>query len=131
MEQVVQQQIVEPIKAKKKSLALPIAALCCGMLGFFVGWLAYAAFFTLTDLPLFGDVLHALTPSLRTLRILRSAGGLLFVLSFVFGLIGLIRSACRPFRIAGIVLSGVGLFAGAICGFEVLMSIIMITPQML
>ena len=128
MEQVVQQSVAAPANAKKKSLALPIAALCCGILGYFVGWLAYAAVFTRADLPIFGDALHALTPAPTTLWILRGAGALLCVLSFVFGLIGLLRSVRRPLRIAGIILSSVGLIAGAICGYEVLMSLIMPMP---
>ena len=114
----------------KGTLVLPILSLVCGVSAYLVGWLAYASLFMRPDVPFIGDALQSLSPSLPSLWMLRGTAALLALLAVVLGVIGLIicvrrlaRAVRRAKMIAGIVMSAVGLLAGMIACYEVLMSI--------
>ncbi len=114
----------------KGTLVLPILSLVCGISAYIVGWLAYASLFMRPDIPIIGDTLQSLSPSLPTLWMLRGTAALLALIAVVLSVIGLIvcvrrliRAVRRAKMIAGIVMSAVGLLAGMIACYEVLMSI--------
>lgn len=122
---------VGPAKTSAKgTLVLPVLSLVCGVSAYLVGWLAYASLFMRPDVPFIGDALQLLSPSLPSLWMLRGTAALLALLAVVLGVIGLIvcvrrlaRAVRRAKMIAGIVMSAVGLLAGMIACYEVLMSI--------
>ena len=102
---------MEQPEAKKKSLALPIAALISAVFGYLVAIGAYTLLMLVwMEIPRFE---HGMTEHrMQVILIITVIGLALCMIGLILGIIGLVRSIRRPRRIAGIVLSGIAVLYG-------------------
>ena len=102
---------MEQPEAKKKSLALPIAALISAVFGYLVAIGAYTLLMLVwMEFPRFE---HGMTEHrMQVIVIITVIGLVLCMIGLILGIIGLVRSIRRPRRIAGIVLSGIAVLYG-------------------
>ena len=102
---------MEQPEAKKKSLALPIAALISAVFGYLIGMGAYALLMLIwMEFPRFE---HGMTEHrMQVIVIITVIGLVLCMIGLILGIIGLVRSIRRPRRIAGIILGGIAVLYG-------------------
>ena len=112
---------------KRKSIAISVIALMCGVLGYYVVWPAVvSSFLAIPRLPSYAhELLFHLEFGLQTRTILRGVGGLLALSGVTLGIIGIVHSVRCPRRVAGIITGSVGIYYACFTLYEIVMSIIL------
>ena len=102
---------MEQPEAKKKSLALPIAALISAVFGYLVAIGAYALLMLVwMEFPRFE---HGMTEHrMQVILIITVIGLALSVIGLILGVVGLIKSVRRPRRVGGIIMGGIAVLYG-------------------
>ena len=102
---------MEQLQPKRKSLALPVAALISAVVGYLVAIGAYALLMLVwMEIPRFE---HGMTEHLMHVVLMITMIGLvLSLIGLILGVIGLIKSVRRPRRLGGIILSGIAMLFG-------------------
>lgn len=98
-------------QSKPKSLALPVAALICAVIGYLSGMGAYALLMLVwMEIPRFE---HGMTEHrMQVILIITVIGLALCLIGLILGIVGLIKSVRRPRRLGGIILSGIAVLFG-------------------
>lgn len=102
---------MEQLQPKRKSLALPVAALISAVVGYLVAIGAYTLLMLVwMEIPRFE---HGMTEHrMQVILIITVIGLALCLIGLILGIVGLIRSMRRPRRIGGIILSGIAVLFG-------------------
>ncbi len=96
---------MEQLEVKKKTLALPIAALVAASVGYLIEMGAYALLMLVwMEFPRFE---HGMTEHrMQVILLITVIGLMLCLIGLILSIVGLVRSIRRPRSIAGIILSG-------------------------
>ena len=102
---------MEQLQVKKKSLALPVAALISAVFGYLVAIGAYTLLMLVwMEIPRFE---HGMTEHrMHVILMITMIGLLLCLIGLILGIVGLIKSVRRPRRLGGIILSGIAVLYG-------------------
>ncbi len=102
---------MEQLQPKRKSLALPVAALISAVVGYLVAIGAYVLLMLVwMEIPRFE---HGMTEHrMHVILIITVIGLALCLIGLILGIVGLIKSVRRPRRLGGIILSGIAMLFG-------------------
>ena len=102
---------MEQLEVKKKTLALPIAALVAASVGYLIEMGAYALLMLVwMEFPRFE---HGMTEHrMQVILIITVIGLALSVIGLILGIVGLIKSVRRPRRVGGIIMGGIAVLYG-------------------